>query len=185
MGLCRFAGTRHNVQLRSLFVRGTSWSVAVVDGNSNREEQMRAGSMLFAGVVAVMLVGSSVLQGQEAQGASKPAQETSKGKSLQLTGCLEKGADAGSFMLNAATEPSAAKETSKAAESKNYHVMTKDASLALDKHVGHTVQITGTIDPSAMGAAKSAPGATGTTGKAGDMPHVTVTALKHVAASCK
>ena len=145
---------------------------------------MRPGSMLFAGVVAAMIAGSSALQAQEGQGGAKP-QDTAKGKTVQLTGCLSKGTDAGSFTLNNASEASAAKETSKPAEAKSYHLMTKDASLALEKHVGHTVQISGTIDPSSMGAAKSAPAASGAAGKAGDMPHVTVTAMKHIAPSCK
>jgi hypothetical protein len=136
--------------------------------------------MVFAGIVAAVLAGSSALQAQATQ---KPGQDTAKGKSVQLTGCLAKGTDAGSFMLNNATEASASKEAAKGAAAKSYHLVAKDSSLKLADHVGHTVEITGTVEP--MGAAKSSAAASGAAGKAGDMPHVTVTAMKHVAGSCK
>ena len=64
-------------------------------------------------------------------------------------------------------------------------MVAKDASLKLADHVGHKVTLTGTIDESAAGAPKAgAPEATGTSGKGGSMPNLSVTALKMVAPSC-
>ena len=165
--------------------------------------------------LAVSLV-SWAVQGVGAQGASQDAKGTAAkgGKTMTLTGCLAKGSDASSFMLNDAMPATAAKEqskeTSKSADMKSYHVMTKDSALKLADHVGHRVTLTGTVDEmagsSAAGSATSSAGgrtgsaagtgaaggttASGTTAggtgaaKGGSMAHLTVTSMKHVAATC-
>ena len=117
------------------------------------------------------------------------ALQHAKAKTTSVTGCLAKGADATTFTLSDAMPATADKEQSKesatSSEKNIYAVVVKDASLKLDDHVGHKVTLTGTIDLSAAGAPKAgAPEATGTTGKGGAMPNLSVTALKMVAPSC-
>lgn len=112
---------------------------------------------------------------------------------------------------SAGKEQSKPAPTSSAA--KRYQVMAKESSLKLTDHVGHTVTITGTVEEmggSTTGAAKgggtgstggasgSAAGAVGSTGgasgasgtpkagsgKAGSMPHLMATSMKHVSPTC-
>ena len=123
--------------------------------------------------------------GMQAQGAPQDA----KAKTTMVTGCLAKGADATTFTLSDAMPATADKEQSKeapkSAEARSYLVVVKDTSLKLESHVGHKVTLTGTVDESAGGAAKTdAPAATGTSGKGGATPNLSVTALKMVAPSC-
>jgi hypothetical protein len=137
---------------------------------------MKRGLMVMVGVVAVALAAAGgVLAAQATQDA--------KQKTMQLTGCLAKGTDAGSFVLNDATPATTGKEETKTAakaETKSYHLMPKD-TVKLDAHVGHRIEVT---VEEAAGTAKPAT-TTGTSGKAGDMPHVTVTAMKHIAPKCQ
>ena len=167
--------------------------------------------MMVAGTVAALAAWSAApVQGQA---ATTPAQDTksaqgtkaadAKGKTMQLTGCLGKGADANSFVLsNAMASTGAAASAGKDAKAdaslhadmKSYRVTAKE-DLKLTGHVGHKVELTGQVDPSAAGsmgsakpgdtgAAKSGAGATGSTGTSGTMPQLTVTAMKHIAATC-
>jgi hypothetical protein len=112
-----------------------------------------------------------------------------KAKPVTLSGCLAKGTDATSFVLNnAAPAAAAAKDAAKEAPaaghgahgaSKSYHVMPS-GSVKLDAHVGHMVELTGQVDapkPPAPGAAPAAKADS-------SMPHLTVTAMKHVAPKC-
>lgn len=55
-----------------------------------------------------------------------------------------------------------------------YLVKAKDATVTLSTHVDHKVELTGTVDPA--GAA--------TTAQTSDVPTLTVTAVRMVAASC-
>ena len=132
-------------------------------------------------------------------GAPAQAQQTqeSKGKTVTLTGCLAKGDTADSFMLNkasmsgekaAAAGASAEKTGAKDAQGATYHLMPGKVQK-MEAHVGHTVEITGTIDASQGKSAAS--GTSGTSGAAGSastskpaMQHVTVTGMKHVSATC-
>jgi hypothetical protein len=100
-------------------------------------------------------------------------------------------------MLNNATSGGAAAKEGAAAtagagaQAKSYHVMPK-GDVKLDAHVGHTVELTGTVDQSKAGTTRGTTGATagapgaagGSAGKSADMPHLTVTAMKHVSAKC-
>ena len=140
----------------------------------------------FVGLGLVVALVSWAGSGIQAQDASQDA----KAKTKSLTGCLAKGADATTFTLSDAMPATASSEQSKesatSSEKRTYAVVVKDTSLKLADHVGHKVTLTGTIDESAAGAPKAgaAPGATGTTGKGGAMPNLSVTALKMVAPSC-
>ena len=139
----------------------------------------------FVGLGLVVALVSWAGNGIQAQGASQDA----KAKTTSVTGCLAKGADATTFTLSDAMPATADKEQSKesatSSEKRTYAVVVKDTSLKLADHVGHKVTLTGTIE-SAAGAPKAgaAPEATGTSGKGGAMPNLSVTALKMVAPSC-
>ena len=139
----------------------------------------------LVGLGLVVALASWAGSGIQAQGAAQDA----KAKTTTVTGCLAKGADATTFTLSDAMPATADKEQSKdapkSAEARSYLVVVKDASLKLESHVGHKVTLTGTVDESAGGAAKTgAPAATGTSGKGGAMPNLSVTALKMVSPSC-
>ena len=139
---------------------------------------------VFVGLGLVVALVSWAGNGIQAQGASQDA----KGKTTSVTGCLAKGADASTFTLSDAMPATADKEQSKeapkSAETKSYQVVAKDASLKLADHVGHKVTLTGTINESAAGAPKPGAEPTGTSGKGGAMPNLSVTALKMVAPTC-
>ena len=132
-------------------------------------------------------------------GAPAQARQTqdSKAKTVTWTGCLAKGDTADSFTLNKATmsgEKAAAagaageKTGTKDAQGAAYH-LTPGKVQKMEAHVGHTVEITGTID--ASHGKSGASGTSGTSGAAGSastskpaMQHVTVTGMKHVSATC-
>ena len=139
----------------------------------------------FVGLGLVVALVSWAGSGIQAQGAAQDA----KAKTTAVTGCLAKGADATTFTLSDAMPATADKEKEAATSSEKktyaYAVVVKDASLKLEGHVGHKVTLTGTIDESAAGAPKAGAGeATGTSGKGGATPNLSVTALKMVAPSC-
>jgi hypothetical protein len=139
---------------------------------------------VFVGFGLVVALVSWAGSGIQAQDASQDA----KAKTTSVTGCLAKGADATTFTLSDAMPATADKEQSKesatSSEKRTYAVVVKDTSLKLENHVGHKVTLTGTVE-SAAGAPKAgAPEATGTSGKGGAMPNLSVTALKMVAPSC-
>ena len=160
-------------------------------------------------LVGLALAVSLVSLGAHSAGAQSASQEAKGGaakggKTTTVTGCLAKGTDASSFMLNDAMPATAAKEqskeASKSADMRSYHVMAGDSSLKLADHVGHRVTLTGTVEEmaggSAAGTSKSGAGATtgGSAGtgaaastggaKAGSMAHLNVTSMKHVSATC-
>ena len=143
-------------------------------------------------LVNVGLVVSLVSWAAAGAQAQYPSEDAKKGKTTTVTGCLAKGTDANSFTLSDAMPATAAKEQSKeapkSAEMKSYQVMAKDASLKLADHVGHKVTLTGTVEEMSFKPApdsKAGGGAASTEkGKAGSMPHLMVTSMKHVAATC-
>ena len=175
--------------------------------------------MMVAGTLGALAAWSaSPVQGQ----AAYPAQDTkaaqgmkapdAKGKTMQLTGCLGKGADANSFVLSnamASTGAAMAGKDAKAdasmhADMKSYRVTAKE-DLKLTGHVGHKIEVTGQVDSSAAGssgmgsgaagsmgsaktgetgAGKPGTGASAGMGKSGAMPHLTVTAMKHISPTC-
>ena len=135
------------------------------------------------------IVGVSVAAAVSAN-AQAPAQDSQKGKTVSFTGCLAAGADAKSFTLSDAMPATAGKEQSKEAakahDMKSYRVTAGEASLKLADHVGHKVTLTGTVEETAKGAAGGAgtSSASGSGAGSKSMPSLTVTAMKHVAATC-
>ena len=112
-----------------------------------------------------------------------------KGGTKTLTGCLQKGTEAGTYMLTNVTG-------GPEATNKDWKLIEAPASLKLDDHVGHKVSITGNVV--GVGAAtkveeKSTTTTTGT-GKTETTKtsmseeamhrHLKVSSMKHVAATC-
>ena len=117
---------------------------------------------------------------------------TKKGGSKTLTGCLQKGTEAGTYMLtNVSGGP--------AADNKEWRLMDAPAALKLDDHVGHKVAVTGSV----MGvgvATKVEHKATTTAGSPADAAdvkvetkttmkehadrHLMVKSMKHIAGTC-
>jgi hypothetical protein len=134
-------------------------------------------------------VGVSIVACAAAHAAAQaPAQDAQKAKTVTVTGCLAKGADATSFTLNDAMPGAAEKEQSKEApkstEMRSYRVSAPE-SLKLEGHVGHRITLTGTVEEGAAGSAT--PGAAGTAGTAGGgKPTATLTAtsMKHISPTC-
>ena len=136
--------------------------------------------------LSIVVCAAAVAAGQAP--AQAPAQDAQKAKTVTVTGCLAKGADATSFTLNDAMPGAAEKEQSKEApkstEMRSYRVSAPE-SLKLEGHVGHRITLTGTVEEGAAGSAT--PGAAGTAGTAGGgMPTATLaaTSMKHISPTC-
>ena len=112
---------------------------------------------------------------------------TTKGGMKTLTGCLQKGTEAGTYMLtNVSGGPTAT--------NKEWELIGAPAALKLDDHVGHKVAITGHV-VGAGAATKIEHTSTTTTGaakvettkevKTESMErHLEVKSMKHIAATC-
>ena len=106
------------------------------------------------------------------------------GKTMTMTGCLEKGGEANTFKLTHVADDAGAGAKTAEAMKPDWELIGAPASLKLSDHVGHKVTITG----SKAGADEAAKmeGKTGTSGKAKEAMerHLKVTDMKHVAATC-
>ena len=115
--------------------------------------------------------------------AQAPAQDAQKAKTVTVTGCLAKGADAKSFTLNdampAAAEKEQSKEAPKSSEMRSYRVSAAE-SLKLENHVGHRITLTGTVEEATAGT----PGAAGTAGGGKPAASLTATSMKHISPTC-
>jgi hypothetical protein len=137
---------------------------------------------LVAAVLAVAMVGA---QQPPAAPPQKPAQpnesrpQSDTAKTQTITGCVEKGTGADSFILaeagtGAAPAPGAKpgeKPAGTSGATKSYALMAKPTE-DLSKHVGHKVEITGTVSA----ASAPAPGS--------PKESLNVQSVKMVAASC-
>ena len=121
---------------------------------------------------ALALVFSAALAAQADDATKKTG-----AASHTLTGCLQKGADANTFVLTNVT--GGPKATNKEWQ------LTAPASLNLTNHVGHKVTVTGSI--SGVGKAAHASGhaqTSATMKEASDTRHLEVASFKHVAPTC-
>src|SRR5262245_13480887 len=123
-----------------------------------------------------------------------PAAEQAKGPSsagsTTLTGCLKAGAEPDSFVLtnisaagSEAAQKSAPGELAKADVS---YKLTADSSIKLKDHVGHKVEVTGTIGGGGKGLTAAPPASTEKPGERpkAEMANFKVTNIKHVSPSC-
>ena len=143
---------------------------------------------VFTGTLAAAVLGAVTMVGAQQPPAAppqKPAQPTESrppsdvAKTQTITGCVEKGTGADSFILaeagtGAAPAPGAKpgeKPAGTTGATKSYALMAKP-SEDLSKHVGHKVEITGTVSA----ASSPAPGS--------PKESLNVQSVKMVAASC-
>jgi hypothetical protein len=97
---------------------------------------------------------------------SAAAQKKIRKPGISVTGCVQKGADAGTYMLSSG--------------GKSYELIGAPAGVKLADHVGHKVTVTGTSVKPKKAAKIEAK--TGTKDEPGN--HLKVRSLKMVAASC-
>jgi hypothetical protein len=109
--------------------------------------------------------------------AADDAKKEAAGAKHTLTGCLQKGADATTFVLtNVSGGP---KATNKEWQ------LTAPASLNLTNHVGHKVTVTGAVAGVGKAVKSSGEAPTSATMKeASDKRHLEVASMTHVAATC-
>jgi hypothetical protein len=147
--------------------------------------------LLLAGLA--MAVGSISLMAQE---TAKP--QTMTKDSITVTGCLQAGTTPDTFTLSNVTQAAAATSATgttgatatatattgqKSTDTK--YELVASGSVNLKPHVGHKVEITGTEAKGAMGTSGSTPSTSAPSGTAkADAKKITVTAVKHVAATC-
>ena len=144
---------------------------------------------VFTGTLAAAVLGAVALVGAQQPSAApqapdKPAGQAersqSDAKTQTITGCIQKGAGPDSFILAEAGTGAAApapgakpgeKPAGTSGATKSYALMAKP-SEDLSKHVGHKVEITGTVSA----ASSPAPGS--------PKESLNVQSVKMVAASC-
>jgi hypothetical protein len=163
--------------------------------------------MLTAVCVAVAMIGLAA-QDQAASSANRDQSASRDQNTITLTGCLAKGdslgatgttgttppasrtTTSGQFVLNNAKMGSATSTTAAPGGTTAGAAGTSGSSYILDgpesdftRHVGHKVEITGTIDKSASSTPPSAT-ATAPGGSMAAKEHVKVSAVKMISASC-
>jgi hypothetical protein len=163
---------------------------------------MRNAMILFG----ALIVSTATITAQSSSSSQSPT------KPLSFVGCLEQSqrattAESGAFILNTPTPSTATTDTRKGtpedpasnaravvppldagdtgrAESKIANVFVLDGSSSdLAKHVGHKVEVTGLLKP-AVTPAQSAATSSTAAAPAAAVPHLQVSAVKMVAASC-
>lgn len=154
-----------------------------------------------------MIVLSALVIGTVTIGAQSSSTEQSQ-KPVSFVGCLEQSrrattAESDAFVLNTPTPAASTVETAQRAatsgqaaippldagdtgraESKIANVFVLDGAQSdLSKHVGHKVEVTGLLKPATTPAASETAVASGKA-PAPAVPHLQVSAVKMVAASC-
>jgi hypothetical protein len=115
------------------------------------------------------------------------------GTTKTLTGCLQKGTEAGTYMLTNVTG-------GPAATNKDWELIGAPAALKMDDHVGHKISVTGSVmgagaamkmehkstttTDSAAGVAGTKTETTKTTTKEHMERHLMVRSMKHIAGTC-
>jgi hypothetical protein len=110
-----------------------------------------------------------------AAAAEKSAHHSS---GMTLTGCLQKGDEPNTYMLTNVTGPGGATKPDR------WELIKAPASLKMDDHIGHKVEVHG--NSVGAGAAAKMEGKTtkaGKTEEAGEH-HLQVRSLKHIAPTC-
>ena len=143
-----------------------------------------------AGLTSAAIAGAQVSQPETQQPPSSqteprttPSTQTrGVATSPSWIGCVEKGTTPNSYMLNVTERPSGATGTVGTTATGDVKVGEKvmlmgDSKANLSSHVGHKVEIKGTIAPGIAGTA-------GTPGAAAKEPRVNVTDVRMIAATC-
>lgn len=147
--------------------------------------------VVWTSVVGMM----SFAVGLAAQESSALSQASSQAavqqeKDVTVTGCLQKGDKADTFMLTSLTgdtswlpapAPKAGSATGTAGTEKRIRVEAA-ADVKLAEHVGHRIEVTARFIPGKE--AKGATGTTGTTGQASSDPRLNVKTVKLISTTC-
>ena len=147
----------------------------------------RLQSGMFAAVACAFTVSVSAQTTPPTGGVTQPA--FGADKKVTITGCLERSkesvATGNRFVLNnivpnapAMTGAAGTSGSEKAPSASSYRLDAEDSKLST--HVGHKVEITGTIEERPT----SPTGTTGATGSAPEAPKFKVEAVKMIASSC-
>jgi len=119
-----------------------------------------------------------------AVGANAATKKKSSGKaaggSTTLTGCLQKGTEAGTYKLTNVTG-------GPEADNKEWELIGAPASLKMDDHVGHKISVTGSVEGAgkAMKMERKAGGSKTETKSEESMErHLKVHSMKHIAGTC-
>jgi hypothetical protein len=124
-------------------------------------------SRIAAGLALFLACGLALGATAATKGSTKAAH------TMTLTGCLQKGPDANTFMLT--------NVSGKAGASQQWELIGAPADLKMSDHVGHKVTVTGTA--ASPGEAKKIEGEKSAREEAKEK-HLKVASLKHVAPSC-
>lgn len=113
-----------------------------------------------------------------------PAQPSAEKGSTTLTGCLKAGTEPDSFILTnisgAGSEAAQKTAPGELARADVSYKLTADSGVKLKDHVGHKVEVTGTLAGKGF---TSTPPASTEKPKA-EMANLKVTAIKHISPSC-
>jgi hypothetical protein len=145
---------------------------------------------MFAAVACAFTVSVSAQTTPSTEGASQPTFGADKAdKKVTITGCLERSKESVAtndrFVLNnivpdAPTTVGTAgtSGSEKALKATSYRLDAEDSKLS--PHLGHKIEITGTLEDRPM----SATGTPGASGSAPEAPTFKVDAVKMIASSC-
>ncbi|HEY2945765.1 MAG TPA: hypothetical protein VGN09_25265 [Vicinamibacteria bacterium] len=111
-----------------------------------------------------------------AAAAGKSAHSTA---GMTLTGCLQKGDEANTFLLTNATGPGAAAKVDR------WELIGAPASLKMADHVGHKVEVTGhAVGAGAAAKMEGKKGAKAEKAEEAGEHHLKVRSFKHIAPTC-
>lgn len=120
---------------------------------------------IMALAFAFAFVGKSTLTAQE----QEKGEQASTGSSTTVTGCLQKGNEAGEYSI---TE-----------NGKTYGLRSQ--SVDLSKHVGHKVSVTGTMKPESEAGERTEASEKNEAKEAKEAGDIRVTNLKMISESCQ
>ena len=157
---------------------------------------------IWAGAVAA-ICGLSISAAAQTAGSQTPQGSRSASDQITVTGCLQRDSGTGTagatgttgatgasasapkFVLNVSPSPSSSPSTAGTSGSSStaskYQLDADDAKLT--PHVGHKVEITGTLDKSTSATA-TATSPTGTASASAGTPKLKVDSVRMIAASC-
>jgi hypothetical protein len=147
----------------------------------------RLQSSMFAAVACALTVSVSAQTTPPTGGVSQPT--FGADKKVTITGCLERSKESVAtndrFVLNnivpnapAMTGTAGTSGSEKAPKATSYRLDGEDSKLS--PHIGHKVEITGTVEERSM----STTGTPGASGSASEAPKFKVETVKMIASSC-
>jgi hypothetical protein len=152
-------------------------------------EEDRSMKRLFTGSCLAALCAVTLSAQTPSQPPASPAGQDTM-KTVTATGCLRAGDQPDSFVLSnvkwsdkaAGATGTSGTPATPAPSATSIKLIGAPAGEKLTEHIGHTVEVTGSIAPKSPSAAPPAGEATG--GKAKDEPSLNVRTVKMVSSSC-